>query len=413
MSTWRYKARDLCTQELHCSVIHAETAVAARAALRKAGMRPVMVRPIRSAKRAGTPIAGMLHRHMRSRRIHLKADLYDSISILLSSGVPLSDAVRTIGRSRHGKKCLAELAHSISDQVQGGRALSECMRDHPDWFDEGEVALVGAGQRMGEMGSVLSRLADRQNRSGQLSSKLIGAMTYPILVGVVGIGVAIFLSVSTLPELVGILQDAQIDPPVVTAWVMWSGQLVWANGILIAMASLVLVASIALCVRLLPTGRREQLCGILVCCVPALFRRSCTAETMLSLSELIEAGIPLVEAIRIVAPTLRGVHGGLLARSLQHAASRIEQGQPVSCLFENERWFSDEHRQLMRAGEEAGELPRSLKRIGEMDLRASRRRIDQLASLLEPVAILVLAVCIGVVVMAAILPLIRLQEIAA
>ncbi len=134
---------------------------------------------------------------------------------------------------------------------------------------------------------------------------------------------------------------------------------------------------------------------------------------MLSLSELIEAGIPLVEAIRIVAPTLRGVHGGLLARSLQHAASRIEQGQPVSCLFENERWFSDEHRQLMRAGEEAGELPRSLKRIGEMDLRASRRRIDQLASLLEPVAILVLAVCIGVVVMAAILPLIRLQEIAA
>ncbi|MFG0312689.1 MAG: type II secretion system F family protein, partial [Phycisphaerales bacterium] len=162
-----------------------------------------------------------------------------------------------------------------------------------------------------------------------------------------------------------------------------------------------------------PQGKREQLSGILVSCVPALFRRSRSAETMLSLSELIGAGVPLVEAVRIVAPTLRGVHGGLLARSLRQAASRIEQGQPISCLFDDERWFSDEHRQLMRAGEEAGELPRSLKRIGELELRASRRRVDQLASLLEPAAILVLALCIGIVVMAAILPLIRLQEIAA
>lgn len=413
MSTWRYKARDVSTQELHCSVIHAETDVAARAALRKAGMRPVLVRPIRSAKQAGSPVAAMLHRHKRSRRVHLKADLYDSISILLGAGVPLSEASRTIGQSRQGRRCLAELAHTIADQLQGGRSLSDCMRDHPDWFDEAEVALVDAGQRMGEMGSILSRLADRQNRSGELSSKLIGAMSYPLLVGVVGIGVALFLSVKTLPELVGILQDAHIEPPGITTWVVWLGQLVWTNGRLIVLTALLLPVALSVAVQLLSPARREQMYNFIVCCVPTLFRRSRAAETMLSLSELIGAGVPLVEAIRVVAPTLRGVHGRLLARVLDQAASRIEQGRPVICLFDDERWFSDEHRQLMRAGEEAGELPRSLKRIGELELRASRRRIDQLASLLEPVAILVLAVCIGIVVMAAILPLIRLQEIAA
>ncbi|MFG0315164.1 MAG: type II secretion system F family protein, partial [Phycisphaerales bacterium] len=251
MSTWRYKARDNTTQELHCSVIHAETDVAARAALRKAGMRPVMVRPIRSGKQGGSFITSVLHRHKRSRRVPLKADLYDSVSILLSSGVPLSDAVRTIGQSRKGRRGLSELAHSISDQLRDGRPLSACMRDHPDWFDEAEVALVDAGQRMGEMSSILSQLADRQNRSGELSAKLIGAMSYPLLVGVVGIAVAIFLSVKTLPELVGILRDAHIDPPEITAWVMWLGQLVWANAGLIILAVLLLPILLALAVRVL------------------------------------------------------------------------------------------------------------------------------------------------------------------
>jgi len=74
-------------------------------------------------------------------------------------------------------------------------------------------------------------------------------------------------------------------------------------------------------------------------------------------------------------------------------------------------WFSEEHRQLMKAGEAAGELPRTLARIGELDLRAARRLLDRFASLLEPGAIVLLAVLVGTVVMAAVLPLIRLQEI--
>lgn len=411
MSTWRYKARDARTLEIRSSVIRADTDSAARAALRKAGLRPIAVKPVRAARRSAFPLSELFDRHMRSRRVHLKADYYDSLSLLLESGIPLAVALRTMGQSRNGRRRFAQLTHSVADDVQGGCSLSEAMGKHTDWFDAAELAMLEAGQRSGELGPILRRLAERQSRSGELSTKLLGALAYPMLVGVIGIGVTLFLSIKTLPELVGILRDAQIDPPTLTMWVMRAGQFVWANGMWLLLACLILPLVGYFFVQILPVHIRSMLQQWVTRWVPSVFRRSKSAQTMLSLSELLDTGVPLVESVRVVSPTMRGLHGGLLARALDRASERIEQGEPVMCLFDDPLWFSEEHRQLMRAGEAAGELPRTLARIGELDLRAARRLLDRLASILEPAAIILLAVLVGTVVMAAVLPLIRLQEI--
>lgn len=411
MSTWRYTARDAKTLEIRTSVIQADTDAAARAALRKAGLRPIQVRPIRSKRITSFPLKDSMHRHMRSRRVHLKADLYDALSILLDAGIPLASAIRTMGRSRTGRRQLVSLTHSIADGVQEGRRLSECMEDHPDWFDASEIAMIEAGQRTGEMGSILRRLAERQARSGELSSKLIGALSYPMLVGVIGIGVTLFLSVKTLPELTEILDEAQIQPPGLTLWVMNAGQFAWVYGMWLLMACAVAPLIVVLSARGVPDTISNACQQFFTSRIPAVFRRIKTADTMLSLAELLETGVPLVDSIRVVSPTMRGIHGRLLAQALIEGADRIEQGESVLCLFEDELWFSEEHRQMMRAGEAAGELPRTLSRIGELDLRASRRLLDRFASMLEPAAIVFLAILVGTVVMAAVLPLIRLQEI--
>lgn len=411
MSTWRYKARDAKTLQIQSSVIQADTDAAARAALRKAGLRPIAVKPVRAARTNALPLSDFVNRHLRARRVHLKADFYDSLSILLDSGIPLAVAVRTMGQSRRGRKRVVMLTHSIADGLQNGRRLSECMGDHPDWFDAAELAMIDAGQRTGEMGAILRRLAERQARSGELSSKLLGAMSYPLLVGVIGIGVTLFLSVKTLPELVGILHDAQIEPPGLTMGVMRLGQFAWAYGFWLLIVLMLLPLAAFAMVRVLPNETLERGRHVFTRWIPAVFRKTKSAETMLSLSELLDTGVPLVESIRVVAPTMRGAHGMLLARSLQSSAERIEQGEPIMCLFDDEQWFTEEHRQMMQAGEAAGELPRTLARIGELDLRAARRLLDRLASMLEPAAIVLLAVLVGTVVMAAVLPLIRLQEI--
>ncbi len=411
MTSWRYKARDPSTLEMVSSIIHADTDAAARAALRKAGLRPVRVRPIRSSKTDESWWRLGLDRHLRSRRVQRKADFYDSLATLLDAGIPLSPALRTMGSSRAGQRRAAELAHAMSDAIQGGTSLAEAMRSHRSWFDEAEIAMIDAGQRSGELSAILGRLADRQSRSGELSSKITGALAYPVLVSVIGIGVTIFLSIKTLPELVGILRDAQVEPPGLTLAVMGIGRFVWHNGLLLIcglIASLLLLVTGMRALRRRGVGRFARGVGR---CTPGVFLRIRSSEAMLSLAELIETGVTLVDSLRIVAPTMRGVLGSMLAGSLDRAAAKIEQGEPVSCIFDDPVWFTEEHRQLMAAGEAAGEMSRTLERIGRRELRSARRLLDRFAAMIEPAAIVLLAVLVGTVVMAAVLPLVRLQEI--
>jgi type II secretory pathway component PulF len=132
------------------------------------------------------------------------------------------------------------------------------------------------------------------------------------------------------------------------------------------------------------------------------------ARVATGLSELLRAGVPAVEALRVLAPSV-GV-ANLRAR-LDEAASRIERGEQLAEAMDDPHWFDAEFRRLLAVGESAGELDRMLSRIGERYERRARLLIDRLAALLEPAVILALAAVIGVVVIASVLPLLRLQEV--
>lgn len=411
MSSWRYKARDPNTLEIVSSIIQADTDTAARSALRKVGLRPIQIKPIRESVVGQSRLTRLMQRHLRSRRIHLKADLYDSMATLLDAGVPMAKTLRTMASSGLGRRRISTLTHALADSIHSGTSLGDAMREHQSWFDDAEIAMIHAGQQSGEMSAILHRLADRQSRSGELSSKITGALAYPMLVSVIGVGVTIFLSTKTLPELVGILLDAEIDPPRLSMWVMTIGQAAWHYGFWIILGFLVLFLVSGFGMGVLRKRSNGQIPSVISKSIPHVFLRIRTSEAMLSLSELLETGVTLVDALRVVAPTMRGFLGSMLAGIFETAASEIEQGQPVSCIFADVVWFSEEHRQLMTAGEAAGELSRTLDRIGNRDLRSARRLLDRFAALIEPAAIVFLAILVGTVVMAAVLPLIRLQEI--
>lgn len=316
-----------------------------------------------------------------------------------------------MGLSHAGNKYMTNLTHALSDSIQSGQSLSDAMSQHASWFDKAEVAMINAGQESGEMSSVLRRLAERQSRSGDLSSKITAALAYPFLVTMIGIGVTVFLSVKTLPELVRILNDADLETPLLTSTVITAGQTVWNQWVWITLG---IIASIITAVTAFDKLRgrpRDLLESMLTRLCPRVLFRIKTADALLTIAELLETGVPLVESLRVVAPTLRGSLGTMLGRALEHAASGIEQGDPVSSVFSDSVWFTQEHRQLMAAGEAAGELANTMERIGQRDLRAARRLIDRYTTLVEPAAILLLAMLIGTVVMAAVLPLVRLQEI--
>lgn len=461
MTLWRYVAvpshprsarQDPQTQRsgVRRGELAGESAMEVRSSLRRIGLQAINVKPLRSARLTSFSLSDIpaVARHVRARRKFLRAELYDSLATMLNAGLPLLEAVETVMHARSSdsdERTDGSRKQSFSDRIglsritrafpgnnfrgrgfrgpggemrealRSGRSLAEAMADQPLWFDQTEIAMVRAGQHGGTLARVLRVLADRQQRSNQLTSKLAGALAYPIAVAVIGIGVVVFLSSKTLPELVTILTDAGIDPPRLTAAVMATGQAIasWWHVILLLLVAVLggaLVGS-ELLRRRASDHQRTSIDKRLRANrfrSPRVMRRLAVGRFAMELSELLRTGVPVIDSLRVLAPTMTSRR---LRTLINTAADQVEQGDELAISLHDRHWFDAEFTRLVEVGQTAGELDDLLERLGERYLREAERLIDRLTTLLEPCVILALAALVGLVVMAAVLPLLRIQEI--
>jgi general secretion pathway protein F len=298
----------------------------------------------------------------------------------------------------------------VEDAVRSGTPLADAIEAQFGWFDAAEVAVVRAGQARGELAHALRSLADRHTRTGELVGKLASALAYPAIVAVAGIAVVVFLSLGPLPRLVGILEQAGVEPPALTAAVIGLGELIsrwWAIG-LAMIGSVVILGAWA--VRTISTSKRGWP-EVLRRLVPQAVRGMALARLAGELQSMTRLGVPLTEALRATARTFNGPVTLSLRTNLERAASRVEAGERLSQALDDPHWFADDMRRLIEAGETAGELPDLLERLADRLERRAKRLTDRLAGLIEPAAIIMLAAMIGVVVLSAVLPLLKLREV--
>lgn len=421
MMVWRYTAIDLQTpSESRRGEVTGDTASEVRASLRRIGLQVIELKPVRSTRFGSsasiplwTSIEDLIYRHLRQRRRSERCEIYDSLATMLESGIPLLEAVQSIcgeadGSSARWLTRRRSMLIELRERLKAGAALDEAMKNHPSWFDGIEIAMVSAGQHGGELPRVLRSMAEQHERSGELTQKFTAALAYPAIITLIGLGVVIFLSVKTLPDLTGILMDAGIEVPALTANVMAIGQVLAGNWLLILLIAFLLILTAAIAPglrnRYVPVASSEKRFTF----KPQVWRRMCVAGLSLRLSALIRTGVPVVDALRVLSPT---VGDRYLQHRLNDAADRVERGEEMSAALTDGTWFDEEYRRLLDIGQATGELHVLLERIGHRYQRQAQRLIDRLAALLEPCVMLALAVLVGIVVMAAILPMIRLQEV--
>ncbi len=406
MSAYRYTAAYTGSSTTEQGVISAPSPLEARRALRAAGLHPIRIREIQDYDRFG-PISSWVQHHLRKRRTSTKAELFDGFATLLRSGVTPRDALLVLADSRGKSTGVGTLARLLAEDLSQGTPLSDAARGHPGWFDEPECAVIQAGERAGELEGSLTRLADREMRSSDLSSRMTSVLAYPMIVTVAGVGVAIFLANHTLPQLAQVLTDAGVGVPGITKVVMTLGQSAIGFAIPIILVLIICLLLVSMLMKRTDAARIDQLMRF----APRVFRRIATAESFLVLADLTDSGLTLVESVRVVAPTASGPIGKSLAREWITIAEQIEQGEPFEGALENRTWFTPEHQRLIGSGMLAGELSITLRRVGERDRRSAYRLIDRFAQLAEPAAIILLTFFVGSVVLAAVLPIVRLQEI--
>jgi type II secretory pathway component PulF len=398
MSRFRYKAKSGPAQVME-GLLEAESRVAALDQLSQKGYFPVRLEEQADpSKNRRWPFSSGVSRKDRSLFTRQLADL-------LESEVPLLKALE-LTREHTNNAALIRLTGDIVDQVRGGERLSEALRNAPLIFPPLYVSLIHAGEVGGTLSVTLGHLADFIEQEDDFRSRVQAALAYPLLITFVGIGTVVFLVTFAVPRLAAMFTDmGQSLPPLTRFLISLSAGMTsigrWWIAILLAGGFLGLAAGLR---KKTKTASSRLLFQIPIWGPVA--QKSVIARFARTLSTLLAGGVPVVEALRVVANV---VDPPSLKDGVLEAAQKVEQGASLSESLKEAPGFPTFIRQMIAVGEEVNALEKSLNKAATAYERETDRALKVATSLLEPCMILFIGTLVGAIIVAMLLPIFQIS----
>jgi general secretion pathway protein F len=328
------------------------------------------------------------------------------LATLLAAGIPLLSALGTLA-AQHSRRFRAAIQH-LGERIAAGERLADAMGRQPACFDELTVSIVRVGESTGSLETALRRLADFKEKSLRLRNRVAAALTYPAFVCVMGLGVALFLMTYVVPRLLDTLHEAGRPLPGVTVAVKAMSDFLvtrwWA-----LLGGLVAVGFVLKALLGTESGRR--LAERLVLRLPVLgelVRKETTSHIAIVLAALLRSGLQFVDAVRITRETLRS---RLFRRALEDYEAAVTAGSDVAAPLAASGVFSPMVVQMLAVGQEAGQLEEMLEQVAETYDQEVATATTRLTALLEPLLIVVLAVLVGFIALATILPILEASNV--
>ena len=326
----------------------------------------------------------------------------------LAEVAPLEEALRTLTRQSE-----AETARVVIGDVHAGllegRRLADAMARQPGSFPPLYRAMVAAGETTGSLTTILARLADLLERQAEVRGKLIAALAYPIVLSFVAVGVVAALMIFVVPRVVEQFNDVGQQLPFLTRAVIaissFAANWWWLIALLIAAAAFGWVAAMrrpafkagvdARLLRLPLLGR--------------LLRDLHAARFARTLSTMVSSRLPLVEGLRLTVPTIRNA---ALAGATATIVDQVRAGGGLSAALRDAGVFPPLLVYMTASGESAGRLEQMLERAADYLEREFDRFTAASMALLEPVIIVVMGSCVALIILAILLPILQLQNLA-
>ncbi len=381
--------------------IAAESPRQARDQLRGQG---VTVKSIAEDSATRSDVGGWsLSRFLASRRARAQwSGGAHELSMLLRAGIPLLESLDTLAAQHGGGFRTAIMG--VRDRVAAGSSLADAMSQRPDVFDVASIRLVEVGENAGTLEAVLEQLAEYKQRLSQLGDKVLTALLYPIFLAVFGLAATIFLMTWVLPPLLENLQETVPVLPWPTRVAKGLSDLLVGYGIWIALVAAVLVGISAMYFRS-ATGRR-WLHGValrLPIVGPMLVKQNVSRISMI-IGLLARSGLPLTSAVQLAAASTQNV---VIRDALHRTHDDIVAGEDIADSLAKSHVFPPLAVRVFSVGQDSGKLDEMLTRLGDdynQQLAVSSAR---LTALIEPVLILVLAMFVGFLLVATILPILQ------
>lgn len=328
------------------------------------------------------------------------------LSTMVSAGLPIARALEVLSSQSTNSK-LKKIISDVLKSVEGGASLSASFSLYPKVFSNTYVSLVRAGESSGKLDVILKKLADNMEADRELNSKFKSAMIYPIVILVAMMAVMLILMVFVMPKLTTMYEGMQIELPATTKMIINVSNFMakYIYLILIVIVGLVIVIR-----SFFSSERGKNFVSEIIGKVPVFGKITLMKDYSSfsrTLSLLINAGVPIVDALNIVSVTMSGMP---LRRAIQEAARQVEKGNSLSSFFKSNSAFPPLIGQMMGVGEETGKTDEVLERVAVYYEGEVNNLVKGLSSALEPLILVILGVMVGFLIISVITPIYKLTS---
>jgi type IV pilus assembly protein PilC len=317
------------------------------------------------------------------------------------SGIPLIDGLRDL-RDTIDSPRFREVLTAMTEDMEGGKVLSQCMSAHPEVFDNVFVSLVKAGEQTGRMPEVFESLASALKWQDELASQTKRLLIYPAMVLTVVVGVITFLLVFLVPQVVSLLKTMGIAVPVQTRVLIFASDIV--VGYWPAVLGLPALAAVGLVLAIRRSPAAAYMWDYAKLRVPvtgAILQKIILARFANFFALMYQSGITVLDALKTCEAI---VDNRVIADGVMRAGQQISAGENLSEAFRNLGIFPPLVVRMLHVGENTGALDTALNNVNYFYTRDVRESVDKLLKLIEPSLTLGLGVVLALIMWSVLSP---------
>ena len=325
---------------------------------------------------------------------------------MTKAGVTIIDAMKMLVEQTDNR-ALKQAAEAVRASLEKGESLAVSMREHPKIFPSLLVSMVAAGEASGSLDVAMERMSIQFEKTAKNRGMMKKAMIYPMVVGIVAIGVIAVMLLFVIPSYSEMFETLDAELPWITKIVLIASAFLQSKWFIIVA---LIVIAILVIKAYLSTDSGKHVWSEIQFHIPIvknLVVKTASANMARTLSTLVSAGIPLVEAVDIVAHTMENV---LVKEALLDAKEQLTIGVPLSEPLKESGIFPAMVHHMVKIGEEAGTTEEMLTKLADYYDEEVELAVQSLMAAMEPLIIVILAGVVGVLVMSVILPMLSMYD---
>lgn len=391
--------------QISSGVLTAATATDAASSLRSQGGQVLQLTPVGGAGAIGNKLKGLNYSSGPSAKDVL--NFTTQLAVMIRAGISLRAALEGVAEQTDNPK-FRKILMQLKQDVESGRPFSESLGRNPKLFSPLYVNMVKASEMSGSFSQMLDRIATYLTQQIETRSMVIGAMIYPGVIGSLAVGVTIFLLTFVLPRFAMVFKGKEDAMPWPTRFLMGLSAFMvewwWA----VVLGMIAAVVGLVLFIRTDSGGWWFDRVKLKVPIFKAMFRALYISRSLHTMGELINAGVPMLDTVKITGD----ISGNRMYKRMWRGVyTAIKQGKKIVSPLAKTSLLPKSVVQMMSAGEESGKLGETLDEISTFYTKKLKETIKTVTSMIEPIMIMLMGGVVGFIAMAIILPIFKLSTL--